>query len=481
MAAETEDPMNVLLDEILLIIFHLLSKRDPDRYNYRQGSLVSCSLVSNAWRRFTEPFLFSHIAIGPGEGHSFHDFLHFLQARPELVRYCRCMRVSRVEDDFSTFLSQVMVHLPSLKHLALDTVPIRLLDEALRPDVAALELSTLKLADIYDPNGVATTTEEDAPWDTKPMDPVLHSLPLSRVGCLNLVSDSESNFYDYYYPRFGSRSTDYPDLQEGSNMTGIDNIVVGGDDCNTAVFEALEKVIRPGSLLRLTAKCRRHTDLVGFAAFLRRVAGANLKQLDINLTTFMEDEQRESMNNNACKSSCVGGGTRRSLMYAFSDVGPWSTFKDAVSACPTLERMHIGILPYAINAFREGEALFVPERYRLFTSIADALPPTFRKFMLSLHTWWDSPDWGRCIELWDLKALDALADERRYARFEGLLVCMAEWPDCEVEKSMQAAEERTKTLLPRLHKAKKIEYGWDLDEVARRRKSGRGMFGGLFL
>ncbi|TFK92504.1 hypothetical protein K466DRAFT_659227 [Polyporus arcularius HHB13444] len=460
MAAETEDPMNVLLDEILLIIFHLLSKGDRDRSN---GSLVSCSLVSKAWRRSTAPFLFSHIAIGPSEGHSFHDFLHFLQARPELVRYCRCMRVSRVEDfDFATFLSQVMVHLPSLKHLALDTVPIRLLDEAFRPDVAAFELSTLKLADIYDPDRGATTTEEDAPWDTKPMDTVLHSLPLSRVGCLNLVSDSESNFYDYYYPRFGSRSTECPDLHAGSNMTSIDNIVVGGDDCNTAVFEALEKVIRPGSLLRLTAKCRRHTDLVGLAAFLRRVAGANLKQLDIKLTTFMEDEQRESMNNNAY-------------------VGPWSTFKDAVSACPTLERMHIGILPYAINAFREGEAPFVPERYRLFTSIADALPPTFRKFMLSLHTWWDSPDWGRCIELWDLKALDALADERRYARFEGLLVCMAEWPDCEVEKSMQAAEERTKTLLPRLHKAKKIEYGWDLDEVARRRKSGRGMFGGLFL
>ncbi|TFK92503.1 hypothetical protein K466DRAFT_581833 [Polyporus arcularius HHB13444] len=73
------------------------------------------------------------------------------------------------------------------------------------------------------------------------------------------------------------------------------------------------------------------------AAFLRRVAGMNLKELELKLTTFMEDEQRASISND---------------LY----VGPWSTIGDVVSACPILETLHIGILPYAIDEFRDALA-----------------------------------------------------------------------------------------------------------------------------
>ncbi|KAI0718730.1 hypothetical protein C8T65DRAFT_74658 [Cerioporus squamosus] len=158
------------------------------------------------------------------------------------------------------------------------------------------------------------------------------------------------------------------------------------------------------------------------------------------LTTFMENEQRESISDSAY-------------------VGPWSAFKDAISACPMLETIHIGILPYVIDQFFNGTAPFVPQRYQLFTSIAGHLPPGFRTFVLSLHTRWDSPSWSRCIQLWDLEALDALSDERRFIQFARLVVYMPEWPDIGVVRAMEAAEQGVQERLPRLYSAKKISMG----------------------
>ncbi len=130
-----------------------------------------------------------------------------------------------------------------------------------------------------------------------------------------------------------------------------------------------------------------------------------------------------------------------------------------------LEMLHIGILPYAIDEFRDGKAPFVRQQYRLFASIADTLPSGFRTFKLSLHNRWDSPHiCGESRELWDLSALDALSDEWRFARFERVVVLMPEWPDFGFLTAMDTAEEGIEECLPRLHSAKKIQYDWEEDK-----------------